>query len=41
MAGFSGGGVHGYGALEGAFLGGCIFSGLRAAAGIDQAARDN
>jgi hypothetical protein len=27
VAGFGGGGVHGYGALEGTFLGGCIFSG--------------
>lgn len=26
-AGFGGGGVHGYAALEGTFLGGCIFSG--------------
>ncbi|MGW7454060.1 FAD-binding dehydrogenase [Streptomyces sp. NPDC054787] len=35
-AGFGGGGVHGYRALEGTFLGGCIFSGRaagRAAAG--------
>lgn len=29
-AGFGGGGVHGYNALEGTFLGGCIFSGLLA-----------
>lgn len=29
-AGFGGGGVHGYNALEGTFLGGCIFSGLTA-----------
>lgn len=29
-AGFGGGGVHGYNALEGTFLGGCIFSGLNA-----------
>ncbi|WP_292054470.1 MULTISPECIES: FAD-binding dehydrogenase [unclassified Brevundimonas] len=28
--GFGGGGVHGYNALEGTFLGGCIFSGLTA-----------
>jgi uncharacterized protein len=27
VAGFGGGGVHGYSALEGTFLGGCIFSG--------------
>jgi predicted oxidoreductase len=36
-AGFGGGGVHGYRALEGTFLGGCLFSGRaagRAAAGI-------
>jgi hypothetical protein len=35
-AGFGGGGMHGYRALEGTFLGGCIFSGRaagRAAAG--------
>ena len=29
-AGFGGGGVHGYRALEGSFLGGCIFSGRAA-----------
>lgn len=29
-AGFGGGGVHGYRALEGTFLGGCIFSGKKA-----------
>jgi predicted oxidoreductase len=29
-AGFGGGGMHGYNALEGAFLGGCIFSGRTA-----------
>ena len=29
-AGFGGGGVHGYGSLEGTFLGGCIFSGRAA-----------
>jgi hypothetical protein len=37
VAGFGGGGVHGYNALEGTFLGGCLFSGpgsrARAAAG--------
>ena len=27
VAGFGGGGVHGYRSLEGTFLGGCIFSG--------------
>ncbi len=30
VAGFGGGGCHGYNALEGTFLGGCILSGLRA-----------
>ncbi|MET9549937.1 FAD-binding dehydrogenase [Streptomyces sp. NPDC006627] len=29
-AGFGGGGVHGYNALEGGFLGGCVFSGRTA-----------
>ena len=36
VAGFGGGGMHGYRALEGSFLGGCLFSGRaagRAAAG--------
>lgn len=28
-AGFGGGGVHGYNALEGTFLGGCLHSGRR------------
>ncbi|RKH21197.1 FAD-binding dehydrogenase [Corallococcus sp. CA047B] len=37
VAGFGGGGVHGYRALEGTFLGGCIFSGR--AAGRDAAGR--
>lgn len=32
-AGFGGGGVHGYRALEGTFLGGCIFSGRSAGRG--------
>ena len=27
VAGFGGGGAHGYNALEGAFLGGCLFTG--------------
>ncbi|GAA4056257.1 hypothetical protein [Streptomyces shaanxiensis] len=27
VAGFGGGGVHGYRSLEGTFLGGCLFSG--------------
>jgi predicted oxidoreductase len=30
VAGFGGGGMHGYAALEGTFLGGCIFSGRAA-----------
>ncbi len=30
VAGFGGGGVHGYAALEGTFLGGCVFSGRAA-----------
>ena len=30
VAGFGGGGVHGYRALEGTFLGGCLFSGRTA-----------
>lgn len=29
-AGFGGGGMHGYSSLEGTFLGGCVFSGMRA-----------
>ncbi len=33
-AGFGGGGVHGYRALEGTFLGGCLFSGRKAGQGI-------
>ncbi len=37
VAGFGGGGMHGYRALEGTFLGGCIFSGRAAGRG---AARD-
>jgi uncharacterized protein len=27
VSGFGGGGMHGYRALEGTFLGGCLFSG--------------
>lgn len=34
VAGFGGGGVHGYSALEGTFLGGCIFSGRTAGLNI-------
>lgn len=33
-AGFGGGAFHGYKALEGTFLGGCLFSGLQAAKGV-------
>ena len=39
-AGFGGGGYHGYNALEGTFLGGCIFSG-RAREGRQAAQRDD
>jgi len=34
VAGFGGGGVHGYRSLEGTFLGGCVFTGRIAAATI-------
>lgn len=34
VAGFGGGGVHGYNALEGTFLGGCVFSGRAAGRSI-------
>ena len=30
IAGFGGGGMHGYRSLEGTFLGGCLFSGRQA-----------
>jgi len=33
-SGFGGGGMHGYRALEGSFLGGCIFSGRAAGRGV-------
>lgn len=36
-AGFGGGGMHGYAALEGTFLGGCIFSGRAAGRGAAKA----
>jgi len=39
VAGFGGGGVHGYNALEGTFLGGCIFSGRAAGRAIARTAR--
>lgn len=35
ISGFGGGGYHGYNALEGTFLGGCIFSGRQAGRAID------
>ncbi|MEE6449809.1 FAD-binding dehydrogenase [Gottfriedia acidiceleris] len=34
VAGFGGGGVHGYRAMEGTFLGGCLFSGRQAGRAI-------
>ena len=37
VAGFGGGGVHGHRALEGTFLGGCLFSGRRAGRAAAQA----
>jgi predicted oxidoreductase len=37
-SGFGGGGVHGYRALEGTFLGGCLFSGRQAGRAIARAA---
>ena len=37
VAGFGGGGVHGYRALEGTFLGGCLFSGRTAGRAVTQA----
>lgn len=36
-AGFGGGGAHGYNALEGTFLGGCIFTGLTVGRSLAQA----
>ncbi len=40
VAGFGGGGMHGYRALEGTFLGGCLFSGRTAARGVAEALKD-
>lgn len=37
VAGFGGGGVHGYNALEGTFLGGCIFGGRTAGRALARA----
>jgi predicted oxidoreductase len=39
IAGFGGGGVHGYRSLEGTFLGGCIFSGRAAGRAVAAQAR--
>ena len=39
VAGFGGGGVHGYRSLEGTFLGGCLFSGRQAGRSLALAAR--
>ena len=39
VAGFGGGGVHGYRALEGTFLGGCLFSGRAAGRAAAKAVR--
>jgi predicted oxidoreductase len=39
VAGFGGGGMHGYRALEGTFLGGCIFSGRTAGRAAAKAVR--
>jgi uncharacterized protein len=37
VAGFGGGGVHGYASLEGTFLGGCLFSGRQAGRAVSLA----
>ncbi len=39
VAGFGGGGIHGYRALEGTFLGGCLFSGRIAGRAAAEATR--
>ena len=39
VAGFGGGGMHGYRSLEGTFLGGCIFSGRVAGRATAEATR--
>ncbi|GAA0314931.1 hypothetical protein GCM10008967_01800 [Bacillus carboniphilus] len=39
VSGFGGGGVHGYRALEGTFLGGCLFSGKVAGRAIAKATK--
>ncbi|MEP7763008.1 FAD-binding dehydrogenase [Sanguibacter sp. 25GB23B1] len=38
VAGFGGGGMHGYRSLEGTFLGGCLFSGRQAGRALGRAA---
>ncbi len=37
VAGFGGGGMHGYRALEGTFLGGCLFSGRETGRAVAEA----
>ena len=37
VAGFGGGGMHGYNSLEGTFVGGCMFSGRTAGRAIARA----
>ncbi len=39
VAGFGGGGMHGYRSLEGTFLGGCLFSGRTAGRAVAAAMR--
>ena len=39
VAGFGGGGMHGYRALEGTFLGGCLFSGRTVGRAVAEASR--
>jgi predicted oxidoreductase len=39
VAGFGGGGMHGYRALEGTFLGGCLFSGRTVGRAVAAAVR--
>jgi predicted oxidoreductase len=39
VAGFGGGGMHGYRSLEGTFLGGCLFSGRAAGRAVAAEAR--
>jgi predicted oxidoreductase len=37
VAGFGGGGMHGYRSLEGSFLGGCLFSGRQVGRAVARA----